>query len=381
MTKIRIVDVAREAGVSLGTVSNALNHPERVRPETRKLIEETIDRLGYLPNQSARLLAGGTNRAFGLVLPCYTHGCSVQIANGAHNEAQRSGYDVIVLCANESVENEARYVRLLAGMQLAGILIQPMGEPRRYEELDLPTPMVYLGASNVPQSALSVTADYEVQGSVVAEHVIARGAERIAVIGDPDIPQRAGRLKGIRAALASNGIEHAQIIEEGRSHGSADGARLGAALASRAPGERPDAIIALTDVLAAGAIAGVQACGLSVPDDIMVAGCDGNPLAWSSSVQLTTCSPAGYEFGRKGVQLLVRAIEEAQSERTVTRVRTSAASAAFGMLTQAERPRAAAHEVIRPFLLERASTGAGTSARPAANTLAGIPEHDIGAYL
>lgn len=381
MTKIRIVDVAREAGVSLGTVSNALNHPERVRPETRKLIEETIDRLGYLPNQSARLLAGGTNRAFGLVLPCYTHGCSVQIANGAHNEARRSGYDVIVLCANESVENEARYVRLLAGMQLAGILIQPMGEPRRYEELDLPTPMVYLGASNVPQSALSVTADYEAQGSVVAEHVIARGAERIAVIGDPDIPQRAGRLKGIRAALASNGIEHAQIIEEGRSHGSADGARLGATLASRAPGERPDAIIALTDVLAAGAIAGVQACGLSVPDDIMVAGCDGNPLAWSSSVQLTTCSPAGYEFGRKGVQLLVRAIEEAQSERTVTRVRTSAASAAFGMLTQSERPRAAAHEVIRPFLLERASTGAGASARPAANTLAGIPEHDIGAYL
>ena len=64
MAKVKISDVAREAGVSLGTVSNALNHPEKLRPETLKLINETINRLGYLPNQSARQLAGGTTNAF-----------------------------------------------------------------------------------------------------------------------------------------------------------------------------------------------------------------------------------------------------------------------------------------------------------------------------
>jgi hypothetical protein len=69
MAKVKISDVAREAGVSLGTVSNALNHPEKLRPETLKLINETINRLGYLPNQSARQLAGGATKSFGLVLP------------------------------------------------------------------------------------------------------------------------------------------------------------------------------------------------------------------------------------------------------------------------------------------------------------------------
>jgi len=86
MAKVKISDVAREAGVSLGTVSNALNHPEKLRPETLKLINETINRLGYLPNQSARQLAGGATKSFGLVLPRLDHGFSLQIASGAHNE-------------------------------------------------------------------------------------------------------------------------------------------------------------------------------------------------------------------------------------------------------------------------------------------------------
>ena len=234
MGRVRIVDVAREAGVSLGTVSNALNHPERVRPDTRKLIEETIDRLGYLPNQSARLLAGGTNKVFGLILPCLTHGCSVQIANGAHNEALRHGYDVIVLCVNGDESCEGRYLRFFAGMQVAGVLMQPIANPRRYEELDLPMPTVYLGASEAPYHALAVTPDYEAQGAIVAEHVLARGAERVAVIGMPDIYQRAGRLVGIRATLAAQGVENVEVIEEGRSAGTGDGARLGALLAEPA---------------------------------------------------------------------------------------------------------------------------------------------------
>ena len=157
MSRVRIVDVAHEAGVSLGTVSNALNHPERVRPETRKLIEETIDRLGYLPNQSARLLAGGTNKVLGLVLPCLTHGCSVQIVNGARNEALRHGYDLIVLCANEDAEYEARYLRFLAGMQVAGALVQPVGDVERYEELGLPVHTVYLGVRDVRTTLLGHT--------------------------------------------------------------------------------------------------------------------------------------------------------------------------------------------------------------------------------
>ena len=100
MAKVKISDVAREAGVSLGTVSNALNHPEKLRPETLKLINETINRLGYLPNQSARQLAGGATKSFGLVLPRLDHGFSLQIASGAHNEARKHGYDLLIANAD-----------------------------------------------------------------------------------------------------------------------------------------------------------------------------------------------------------------------------------------------------------------------------------------
>lgn len=125
MARVNISDVAREAGVSLGTVSNAINHPERVRPETRRLIEEAIERLGYLPNQSARLLAGGSNAVIGLVLPRLNHGCSVQIASGARNEAERAGLDLVIMNSNENAEVERRYLRFCTGMQLVGVLVQP----------------------------------------------------------------------------------------------------------------------------------------------------------------------------------------------------------------------------------------------------------------
>ena len=121
MAKVRIVDVAREAGVSLGTVSNALNHPEKVRPDTRRLIQEAIERLGYTPNQSARMLAGGRNATIGLVLPRLNHGPSLQIANGAHTEARRHGFDLLIANADrhiagiELISMDGRVVASAAG--------------------------------------------------------------------------------------------------------------------------------------------------------------------------------------------------------------------------------------------------------------------------
>ena len=144
MAKVTIQDVANEAGVSLGTVSNALNHPEKLRPETLKLINETINRLGYLPNQSARLLAGGRNTAIGLILPGLTSGCSLQIANGARNEAIRHGYDLIVMNTDGDAALEDRYVNFFVGIQVAGILIQPAPSMRPRPVAEVPVPTVYV---------------------------------------------------------------------------------------------------------------------------------------------------------------------------------------------------------------------------------------------
>ena len=168
MAKVKISDVAREAGVSLGTVSNALNHPEKVRPDTLKIINETINRLGYLPNQSARQLAGGTTKSFGLVLPRLDHGFSLQIASGAHTEARKHGYDLLIANADNDDILQDHYLRYFMGTQMSGVLVQPMAAlDWRPAMTKMPVPIVHLDI-HCAEPCYFVAADNEAQGRIIA---------------------------------------------------------------------------------------------------------------------------------------------------------------------------------------------------------------------
>lgn len=371
MPHVKIIDVAREAGVSLGTVSNALNHPEKVRPETRRLIEEAIDRLGYTPNQSARMLAGGESATIGLILPRLNHGPSLQIANGAHAEARRHGYDLLIANADGQEQLERHYHRYFAGTQVSGVLVSPVETVAQQPRQAPAVPTVYLGIHS-DEPGLYVAADHRAQGRIVTAHLIAQGAERIAIIGHATSQSMKLRLEGAHDALQVRADIAVEVLDAGEGGVSGDGYSLGQQLARRDAATRPDAVLGLTDVLAAGAIAGIMSAGLRVPDDLMVAGCGGNPLAWGGAVSLTTSSPAGYEVGRKGTQVLIEAIEQAR-----------AAEARQAHLLRSDREAEGPldhRELVRPFLLARASTvraGDGaTSGQPSP-----IPELNLGAYL
>ena len=357
MAKVTISDVAREAGVALGTVSNALNHPEKVRPETLQIINEAIEKLGYAPNQSARMLAGGQNASFGLVLPSLEHGISLQIANGANSEARKHGYGLLIANAdNDDILGE-RYLRYFMGTQMAGIMVQPMSVygwkpsdtrtsiPRVYLDFHSEEPGYYVGADNLAQ------------GRLIAQHAIECNARHIVVFGKDEFEKLGMRIEGIKRAMFSHADIQLEFIDEGSWNLARDGYTIGYQLAKRDASERPDFIIALSDVLATGAIVGIQAAGLSIPGDIKVAGCDGNPLAWSGNVPLTTIAPPGYEIGRKGVQYLIRQIEQQRRQDN-------------------ELPTDNHQELVKPFLLPRASTGDSKGAGDFAN-----PELDISGYL
>ena len=390
MPKARIIDVAREAGVSLGTVSNALNHPDKVRPETKKLIDEAIARLGYIPNQSARLLAGGSNAVLGLVLPRLDHGSCLQIASGAHAAAEKLGYSLLIAYAGGDNASTRKQLDYLMGIQVAGVIVQP-ADADAWETADnLPAPVVTVASQGRgrERGGHFVAADNATQGRVVTAHLVSRGASRIAVIGHASNQHMRLRLEGVREALADRpGIE-LEVIDAGEGSQSGDGFSLGRELARRPEEARPDAVLGLTDVLAAGALAGAQSAGLSVPEDLLVAGCDGNPFAWCGAVALTTCSPVGYELGRRSVQTLASLIEKQREEaRTWHPERAGALGRATHSLDDAvlasaddgKQDQDAAMELVKPFLLARASTGAGTQA-PGSNRSA-IPELNIGAYI
>lgn len=307
MAKVRIGDVAREVGVSLGTVSNAINHPERVKPETLALINDAISRLGYVPNQAARQLAGTESRVFGLALPRLDHAFSLQIANGAQAESHANGYDLLIASAGNDDLLENHYLRYFLGAHIAGVLVQPMATSSWRPALDKPMiPTVYLDVHH-QGLANCIAPDNEAQGRLILQHARACGSERVAVIGEARFTQLALRVRGICDAAREACIS-VELIGRGDWNTAEDGFQIGRRLAERPVGHRPDFVVGLTDVLAAGAIDGIMAAGLSVPDDMLVAGCDGNPLAWSGSVPLTTIASPGYELGRLGVRHLLAQI-------------------------------------------------------------------------
>ena len=351
MGKVKISDVAREAGVSLGTVSNALNHPEKVKPETLAHINDTIARLGFVPNQGARQLAGGQNRMFGLVLPRLDHAFSLQIANGAQSEAREHGYNLLIASAGNDDILENQYMRYFLGAQVAGVLVQPMVGRSWTPPINQTTvPTVYLDV-HCEAPGNYIAPDNEAQGRLMLDHARACGARRVSVVGRPDFMQLSLRVKGICDAARETGIE-LELVGKGEWNSPNDGYELGRRFADRAPEDRPDFVIALTDVLAAGIIDGIETTGLHVPADVLVAGCDGNPLAWGGPVSLTTIESPGYEIGRQGVRFLVSQIN---GEPTMDSYRYS----------------------VAPTLLPRMSTATSRAERKAAET----PSLDLSEYL
>ncbi len=305
MPKVKISDVARLAGVSVGTVSNVLNHPGKVKAETINLVNEAIARLGYVPNQGARQLAGGQSMTFGLVLPRLDHAFSLQIANGAHDEARAHGYDILIASAGNDDILANHYMNYFLGAQMAGVLVQPMaGDSWEPPAVHASVPTVYLDV-HAERLGACVGADNEAQGRLMAEHAASCGARQVAVIGNAAFGQLALRVRGIRAFGEQSGMR-VEVIDRGEWNSVSDGYDLGRELAKRPEDERPDFVIALTDVLATGYIEGLASAGLDVPGDVKVAGCDGNPLAWGGSVPLTTVVSPGEEIGRRGVRMLLR---------------------------------------------------------------------------
>lgn len=307
MARVTISDVARQAHVSMGTVSNMLNHPERVRPETRKRIQTAIDRLGFVPNRSARALAGGTNQAFGLLLTGLDHAFSLQLAQGAHDTARAAGYDLLITSTDNDQLLANHYVDFFRGAHMAGIVMEPRPSAAWIPQWPDDLPMVLVDYHDDRREFGQVYADNVQAGREAARHALKLGRRRVAVLtADDDIQSLTDRIDGVRSVL-DDGVE---IVYADDWRGPRAGLDAGMRLARRPAEERPDFVIALTDVLAAGCIDGIRRCGLDVPDDIAVMGCDGNPLAWGGSVPLTTIEPHGYEMGAAAIRILLDEIRQ-----------------------------------------------------------------------
>ena len=322
-----IADVASLAGVSQSTVSNVLNHRERVASDTIERVERAISMLGYVPNGAARSLAAGRSRSVGLVLSDLGNSLFVDIARGAERAAEEHGLSLLVANADGRLEREDRYVDLFTESRVLGTLLT-LNDESHYRALaarrSLGTVLTLLNFHADAAAFCSAYFDNEAGGRLATQHLLDTGRSRLVFVGGPSALQPvAERREGFRRTLAASGVRPIdELSPEGINR--ADGWQIGHVLAPRVAAGEIDGVVAASDLLAAGIVqAFTETAGISVPASVGVIGYDNNQAAWDAPIPISTVSQPGADLGYAGVGLLLDDIDATAHEHRAVRLEPS----------------------------------------------------------
>ena len=337
MSAVSIRDVAQRAGVSVGTVSNAINRPGIVAANTVAKVQAAIDELGFIRNDAARQLRAGRSKTIGLVVLDVRNPFFTDVARGAEDQAALSGYTVLLGNSDESSAREATYLDLFDEQRVHGVLISPFDDitPRLAALRKRGIPAVLVDRSSADESFSSVSVDDLEGGRMAVQHLIDIGRRRIAFIGGPMvIRQVADRLAGARRAAAESDARLEVIEIDALS--VLEGRRAGASIVARSASDRPDAIFAANDLVAMGVLQALMMQGVDVrvPDEIALIGYDDIDFASAAVVPLSSIRQPSALIGQTAVEIL---------------------------LDEAENPDARSRQVVfQPELVVRESTRQGT---------------------
>ena len=300
-----ITDVARKAGVAVGTVSNVLNRPERVAPATRERVQAAITELRFLRNASARRLRAGSIPTIGAVVLDITNPFFVEVARGVEDRLAADDYTLMLASSDGDPEREARYLRLFESHGVAGVLVTPSGDDLSavLEARDRGVDVVLLDATS--PSLPSVGVD-DVRGAALAvEHLLALGHRRIGFVNGPHtLRQAADRRTGALAALTAAGLPEDALVEV-CVQPDATGGEAGLDALMDAPGPRPTAVLCINDLAAIGALRALRRRGLVVPDDVALVGYDDVLVAAELLVPLTSVRQPTHALGWRAADLLL----------------------------------------------------------------------------
>ncbi|WP_432829095.1 LacI family DNA-binding transcriptional regulator [Dactylosporangium sp. CA-092794] len=310
-TTTGIKEVARRAGVSIGTVSNVLNRPELVATTTRQRVLDAIAELGYVRNDSARQLRAGQSRQIALVVLDVTNPFFTDVVRGAEAAAEDRGVMVVVCNSGEDAGREQRHLDLLEEQRVRGVLITPVDESpgSRLEMLiQRGTPVVLVDRGSGWHSRCSVAVDDVLGGRLAGEHLVEQGHREIAFVGGPDtIAQVRDRHAG--AAEAAERRAGLMVVPTPNLT-VASGRAAATEIASRSPAERPTAIFCANDLLALGVLQEMTQRGIRVPQDIAIVGYDDIEFAAAAAVPLSSVRQPREQLGRTAAALLLDEIED-----------------------------------------------------------------------
>ena len=316
---ITIYDVAREANVSMATVSRVVNGNPNVKPATRKKVLDVIDRLEYRPNAVARGLASKKTTTVGVIIPDISNVFYAELARGIEDIATMYRYNILLSNSDQREDKELQLLETMFGKQVDGIVF--MSEHVSNELLNTmersPVPIVLAGTIDASGHMPSVNIDYHRAAYEAVNRLLENSHQRIAYVSGSlsSTINRAYKFTGYEKALADAGLElDAELVSESEAtydEGKSAFSKLNSL------DNAPTAYFAGNDELAIGLIHGAQDAGLHVPNDIEVISFENSKLARMVRPELTSVVLPLYDIGAVSMRLLTKYMNKEQIDEKI----------------------------------------------------------------
>lgn len=307
-------DIAREMGVSVATVSRALQDSPRISAEQRERIQAYAREHNFIPNavaESLRRSRVAPQKIIGVIVPQIAHYYFSTILSGMEEEASARGYSMIVAQSDEQYEREVKICESFLGHRVCGVIVSQAKDTLRYDHfqklLDNEMPIVFYDRICTGLNTSRVVVD-DYQGAFTAvSHLIETGCRRIAFYGsDMHLEISKNRYNGYRDALLKGGLTpEADMRFECDNRAKAE--EITPELLQRP--DRPDAIFAVNDDTAIGILYTAKRMGLRVPNDLSICGFTNGERAIACDPMLTTVEQRGHRVGIEAVDILLDHVE------------------------------------------------------------------------
>lgn len=303
-----IRDVARVAGVSLGTVSNYLTDTKPVSSQARARIDAAVRELSFVPNLAGRVMRGGRNAAIGFVVVDAPDPFFVEVARGVEDVAREAGLVLVSCNTLGDPDIERRYLTTLAEMRIVGVIMTPAysGADSQLESLRVSgTSVVVMGVAAGEFDACSIAIDDVRGGELAMQHLLDRGHSDVVFVGGPGAERQIrDRMQGARSAMARAGLDPDRLRRLDAVDSTATGrAAVGERIATMR--DRPTAVMCASDSLALAVFGILQQRGLRVPDDVAIIGYNDIEQAGLAGVPLSSISTPKYEIGQTAARMLL----------------------------------------------------------------------------
>ena len=311
---VKIVDVARQAGVSTASVSRVISGLPGVSDETRGLVNAAVKALGYRPDLAARRLRSGRTDTLGLIVSDIRNPFFTEVSRAVEDVAYQNRMRVLLCNADEDPEKEAFYLEMMRDENVSGVILSPtLSLLKNLRPTNYPFPLVLVDRCERDTDADAVVLDNFDAAYRLTEHLIAQGCHSIVFLYGSVGSTGTQRHQGYLAAMATAGLAPEAEPIAPRSERAREVAEV---LLRRQP--LPDALVASSGLVLLGIAEAIKTAGVKVPNEMAVAGFD--DLPWTSLVtpDITVIRQPTNEIGQTALKLLLERV--AKPERSVRRV-------------------------------------------------------------